>query len=39
MVSKLEFIRRLSQLLSDIPAEEREDVLRYYEDYFDDPDT
>ena len=39
MVSKLEFIRRLSQLLSDIPAEEREDVLRYYEDYFDDADN
>lgn len=31
-----EYMRQLEHLLLDIPAEEREEALRYYKDYFDD---
>lgn len=33
-MSREEFMERLAFLLSDIPQEEREDALSYYEDYF-----
>lgn len=35
-MSKQEFMRELESLLSDIPAEEREEALRYYDGYFED---
>ena len=31
-----EFMRELEYLLRDIPANEREDALAYYENYFDE---
>lgn len=33
---KNEFLTRLKELLSDLPQEEREEAVRYYEDYFED---
>ncbi len=33
---KNEFLARLKDLLSDLPQEEREEAVRYYEDYFAD---
>jgi hypothetical protein len=35
-MTKLEFIKELESLLSDIPLEEREEALRYYSGYFED---
>lgn len=35
-MTKLEFIKELESLLPDIPSEEREEALRYYNGYFDD---
>lgn len=35
-MSREEFMAALKRLLADIPAEEREEALQYYEDYFDD---
>lgn len=35
-MSRTEFMERLKTLLSDLEREEREEVIRYYEDYFDD---
>lgn len=35
-MSKEIFLRDLSRFLSDIPQEEREQALKYYEDYFED---
>ncbi|NLP34026.1 MAG: DUF1700 domain-containing protein [Clostridiales bacterium] len=35
-MSRNDFIKRLESLLSDIPNEEREEALQYYNDYFDD---
>lgn len=35
-MSKLEFIRELERLLQDIPMDERQEALQYYEGYFDD---
>ncbi len=35
-MTKLEFMKELEQLLPDIPSEEREEALRYYNGYFED---
>ncbi len=35
-MNKDEFMRKLEHLLLDLPADEREEALRYYEDYFND---
>jgi len=35
-MSKQEFMKELESLLSDIPLEEREEALRYYDGYFED---
>lgn len=35
-MSKEEYMNQLSELLMDIPMEERQDAIRYYEDYFAD---
>lgn len=35
-MSKKEYLQKLSELLSDISAEEREEALNYYRDYFED---
>lgn len=35
-MSRFDFMRKLESLLSDIPIEERNEVLKYYNDYFDD---
>lgn len=35
-MTRLEFIKELESLLPDIPSEEREEALRYYNGYFDD---
>ncbi len=35
-MSRDEFMNQLQCLLSDLPADEREEALRYYQDYFDD---
>lgn len=35
-MNKVEFMRRLNELLIDVPEEERTEALQYYEDYFAD---
>ena len=35
-MNREEFMAKLKALLGDIPADEREEALQYYEDYFDD---
>ena len=35
-MTKLEFLKELESLLPDIPLEEREEALRYYNGYFED---
>lgn len=35
-MDRAEFMRRLSELLQDVPPAEREEALQYYNDYFDD---
>ena len=35
-MNRVEFMNQLKNLLWDIPKEEREEALNYYEDYFDD---
>ena len=35
-MTKDEFLIRLRTLVSDLPPEEREDVMNYYAEYFDD---
>lgn len=35
-MSRQEFMERLNRLLSDIPANERQEALNYYENYFED---
>lgn len=35
-MNRIQFMEELERLLSDIPAEEREEAIRYYDDYFDD---
>lgn len=35
-MNRTEFISQLKQLLGDIPGDECEEAIRYYEDYFDD---
>ena len=35
-MNRAEYMRELSYLLQDVPDEEREEALQYYEDYFDD---
>ena len=35
-MNRAEFMRRLEELLQDIPADEREEAVQYYQDYFDD---
>lgn len=35
-MNRIEFMNRLEQLLWSLPAEERSDALKYYNDYFDD---
>lgn len=35
-MTKQEFLQRLSRLLADVTVEEREEALRYYEEYFDE---
>jgi len=34
-MNRVEYMKELEALLSDIPAEEREDAINYYNDYFD----
>ena len=34
-MTRLEYMKELELLLSDIPADEREDAINYYNDYFD----
>jgi uncharacterized membrane protein len=38
-VSRKEFMEELQVLLGELPAEEREEALRYYESYFDEAGT
>jgi uncharacterized membrane protein len=35
-MTKIEFMKELEDLLSDISSDERKEVLQYYEDYFED---
>lgn len=35
-MNRAEFMRRLAELLSDVPPAEREEAIQYYNDYFDD---
>lgn len=35
-MSRIEFMRELESLLSDIPIEERKEAIQYYNDYFED---
>ena len=35
-MTKQEFLQRLNRLLADVTQEEREEALRYYEEYFDE---
>lgn len=35
-MDRAEFMRRLSDLLQDVPPAEREEAIQYYNDYFDD---
>lgn len=35
-MDRAEFMRRLTELLSDVPPMEREEAIQYYSDYFDD---
>ena len=35
-MNRMQFMQRLSQLLKDLPDEERFDALKYYNNYFDD---
>jgi uncharacterized membrane protein len=36
MMSRIDFINELESLLSDIPIDEKEEALQYYNDYFED---
>lgn len=36
MMSRIDFIKELESLLLDIPSDEREEALQYYNNYFDD---
>ena len=36
MMNRQLFMRDLARFLSDLPVEEREQALNYYEDYFED---
>lgn len=38
-MNRAEFMRRLAELLSDVPPTERDEALQYYNDYFDDAGT
>ena len=35
-MNRAEFMRRLTELLGDVPPMEREEAIQYYNDYFDD---
>lgn len=35
-MTKIEFLNRLEELLEDLPTDEREAAIRYYDDYFED---
>lgn len=35
-MNRAEFMRRLTELLSDVPPTERDEAIQYYNDYFDD---
>ena len=35
-MNRAEFMRRLTELLSDVPPAERDEAIQYYNDYFDD---
>lgn len=35
-MNRIQFMEELEGLLKDIPSDEREEAIRYYEDYFDD---
>ena len=35
-MNREEFMRRLTELLGDVPPQEREEAIQYYNDYFDD---
>ena len=35
-MNRAEFMRRLTELLGDVPPQEREEAIKYYNDYFDD---
>ncbi|MDK2967656.1 MAG: PadR family transcriptional regulator, regulatory protein PadR [Lacrimispora sp.] len=36
IITKIDFMNRLKELLEDFPTEERESALTYYDDYFED---
>ena len=38
-MNRAKFMRRLAELLSDVPPMERDEALQYYNDYFDDAGT
>ena len=38
-MSRVEFMRRLAELLADVSPAEREEAIQYYNDYFDDAGT
>lgn len=38
-MNREEFMRRLTELLGDVPPMEREEAIQYYNDYFDDAGT
>ena len=35
-MNRAEYMKELAYLLQDVPDEEKEEALQYYEDYFDD---
>ena len=35
-MNRVEYMKELEALLADIPADEREDAINYYNDYFDE---
>ena len=38
-MNRAEFMRRLTELLGDVPPTERDEAIQYYNDYFDDAGT
>ena len=36
-MNRVEYMTRLASMLQDIPVEERQEAMKYYNDYFDEP--